>query len=221
MTKVFKILFATGFLLLTSTWSNISSAAIVQIDPSTSGIQTSGGLAGTGYGFLTLSGSFNLIQEPSALPGWYNLTFEDIDIVVGAPGFQSPTITSALPNYSAAYDGNLFAGGVICIYVEGIICPTDNTTGSYNGTSFSMSRDYFSGSPDDFNYTIIINGTISAVPVPAAIWLFGSGLIGLGIAKRKHKRRLHTSRQFITTFHSPSFSAFVMAAWAGLVEGRR
>jgi hypothetical protein len=30
------------------------------------------------------------------------------------------------------------------------------------------------------------NGTVSAVPVPAAIWLFGSGLIGLaGFAKRK------------------------------------
>ena len=30
-------------------------------------------------------------------------------------------------------------------------------------------------------------GDVSAVPVPAAVWLFGSGLIGLlGIAKRKH-----------------------------------
>ncbi len=30
------------------------------------------------------------------------------------------------------------------------------------------------------------SGDVSAVPVPAAVWLFGSGLIGLlGIAKRK------------------------------------
>ena len=30
------------------------------------------------------------------------------------------------------------------------------------------------------------NFTITAVPVPAAVWLFGSGLIGLvGIARRK------------------------------------
>lgn len=33
---------------------------------------------------------------------------------------------------------------------------------------------------------VIATGTISAVPVPAAVWLFGSGLIGLvGLARRK------------------------------------
>ncbi|MCP4042838.1 MAG: VPLPA-CTERM sorting domain-containing protein, partial [Gammaproteobacteria bacterium] len=30
------------------------------------------------------------------------------------------------------------------------------------------------------------SGDVSAVPVPAAVWLFGSGLIGLlGVARRK------------------------------------
>jgi len=34
--------------------------------------------------------------------------------------------------------------------------------------------------------TLIFSGSVSAVPVPAAVWLFGSGLIGLiGVAKRK------------------------------------
>lgn len=34
-------------------------------------------------------------------------------------------------------------------------------------------------------YTLRLEGTVSAVPVPAALWLFGSGLIGLiGIARR-------------------------------------
>ena len=38
--------------------------------------------------------------------------------------------------------------------------------------------------PDD--YLFHMEGTISSVPVPAAIWLFGSGLIGLvGFARRK------------------------------------
>ena len=32
------------------------------------------------------------------------------------------------------------------------------------------------------------SGDISAVPIPAAIWLFSSGLIGLiGLARRKNK----------------------------------
>ncbi len=38
------------------------------------------------------------------------------------------------------------------------------------------------------NYHVSITTTPSAVPVPAAMWLFGSGLLGLiGVAKRKNK----------------------------------
>jgi hypothetical protein len=34
---------------------------------------------------------------------------------------------------------------------------------------------------------IPIVGTITSVPLPAAVWLFGSGLLGLvGIARRKN-----------------------------------
>ena len=44
---------------------------------------------------------------------------------------------------------------------------------------------YTSGVAGDFVFAIWSNN-ISAVPVPAAVWLFGSGLIGLiGIARRK------------------------------------
>jgi hypothetical protein len=31
------------------------------------------------------------------------------------------------------------------------------------------------------------SGTISAVPLPAAAWLFGSALLGLGAMRRKQK----------------------------------
>jgi hypothetical protein len=32
----------------------------------------------------------------------------------------------------------------------------------------------------------ILNGTVSAIPVPAAVWLLGSGLVGLvGVARRR------------------------------------
>jgi len=37
-------------------------------------------------------------------------------------------------------------------------------------------------------YTLHLEGTISSVPVPAAVWLFGSGLAGLaGVARRRKK----------------------------------
>ena len=53
---------------------------------------------------------------------------------------------------------------------------------------FDSSFDFFNGEDDAFGY---IEGTwdsasYSVVPVPAALWLFGSGLIGLiGIARRR------------------------------------
>jgi hypothetical protein len=35
-------------------------------------------------------------------------------------------------------------------------------------------------------YNLHLAGTVSAIPVPAAVWLFGSGLLGMiGIARRK------------------------------------
>jgi len=54
-----------------------------------------------------------------------------------------------------------------------------NSDGSA-GTGVPMQAGPFIGQPISFQ------GTVSAVPVPAAVWLFGSGLIGLiGLAKRK------------------------------------
>jgi len=39
------------------------------------------------------------------------------------------------------------------------------------------------------NYAVNIQGHVNAVPVPAAAWLFGSGLVGLvGVARRKKAR---------------------------------
>jgi hypothetical protein len=37
------------------------------------------------------------------------------------------------------------------------------------------------------HYLLNLTGTISAVPVPAAVWLFGSGLIGLAGVASRHK----------------------------------
>ena len=47
------------------------------------------------------------------------------------------------------------------------------------------------GDPSGFgnvDYTLHLEGTVGAVPVPAAVWLFGSGLLGLvGVARRKSR----------------------------------
>ncbi len=75
--------------------------------------------------------------------------------------------------------------------VASIVCDVDCAIGD------GFSLDYFATVPDDgatnfgnVNYTLHLEGTIggevSAVPVPAAVWLFGTGLLGLvGVARRK------------------------------------
>ena len=64
---------------------------------------------------------------------------------------------------------------------------SDNGDGTYSATLVSVSNigevwGSFSGTP----YSEVYNVTVSAIPVPAAVWLFGSGLLGLvGIARRR------------------------------------
>ena len=78
------------------------------------------------------------------------------------------------------------------IYSEGIgrvVCGVDC------GVNDTYTLDYHgiipAGDPSSLggvSYGLHLEGAISAVPVPAAVWLFGSGLTGLlGIAKRKQK----------------------------------
>jgi len=64
----------------------------------------------------------------------------------------------------------------------------DAGSGCANGAGYVL--DYFAnadfGASGISNYSLHLEGTISAVPVPAAVWLFGSGLVGLvGIARRR------------------------------------
>jgi len=60
---------------------------------------------------------------------------------------------------------------------------------SYNawGFRFSHGRQDINGQLGGHFAWAVRSGDVSAVPVPAAVWLFGSGLIGLlGLAKRRH-----------------------------------
>ena len=67
----------------------------------------------------------------------------------------------------------------------------DGTAGVFTGEILSSQdggSSWFSSNQYGFDYASL-NGTVSAVPVPAAIWLFGSGLLGLaGISRRKTSR---------------------------------
>ena len=64
--------------------------------------------------------------------------------------------------------------------------PYTETNGLFSITgAFSISSDAFPTNPNIFIHTMM-GLEVSAVPIPAAVWLFGSGLLGLiGIARRK------------------------------------
>ena len=82
-------------------------------------------------------------------------------------------------------------GGNASMGDTGLATITCETIECANGERFSLS--YIAHLPSDFEsgyndmlYELNMVGTISAVPVPAAVWLFVSGLIGLfGFIKRK------------------------------------
>jgi len=134
----------------------------------------------------------------------------DVD---GVTGWRLPsmdvngdgTIVSCTADQTVCMDneyGHLFNYGAGTVFGSGI---TASSPGPFSNVQSSV---YWSGTESDpfnawlFNFNLgsqgpgnksgnrfawaVHSGNVSAVPVPAAVWLFGSGLIGLlGLARRK------------------------------------
>ena len=65
---------------------------------------------------------------------------------------------------------------------------TETVFDSSNAWHFGFNNGHqgYTSQPNDFVAWAVHDGDVSAVPVPAAVWLFGSGLIGLiAVARRK------------------------------------
>lgn len=79
------------------------------------------------------------------------------------------------------FDGEMF-------FVDGGLVDTIvYSGGSYLGSDFVIENSaYLLSDWGSFSMDTLAVTTVSAVPVPAAVWLFGSGLVGLiGIARRR------------------------------------
>jgi hypothetical protein len=105
---------------------------------------------------------------------------EPWNIPDSTPGVYTPLITGTSSNYNAS----AVAGTTGTITGRGIVANGDGTynmilvSASYVGSAWGG----FDGNP----YMETWNVNLAPVPIPAAAWLFGSGLIGLvGIARRK------------------------------------
>lgn len=92
-----------------------------------------------------------------------NITSWAIDLDIPYP---SPTVVGDLKPFLSSYSGFDSVQTLTCVTVTDGVCAL--------GTSFSWAQN------------MITPGVWTVVPVPAAVWLFGSGLIGLvGVARRK------------------------------------
>jgi hypothetical protein len=82
-------------------------------------------------------------------------------------------------DFAGVFDNGTGIADIVC----GVDCAVgDSFTLTYNAVVPRADPSNFGG----VSYSLNLVGTVGAVPVPAAVWLFGSGLLGLvGVARRR------------------------------------
>jgi len=146
-------------------------------------------------GINTISGSLAGTCVPWDCNGASAGDSQDSFLIEIAPGFKIDSIVATTANIiaPAGFSSSLgvykdsFSNTVLWTYMpfntsSAALLLSESGTGLY---SFSV---YGQGASEagDFSLDYSLQIGVSAVPIPAAVWLFGSGLLGLvGIAKRK------------------------------------
>jgi len=129
----------------------------------------------TGTGDLGSVGAGFFTYDDTAIFGTFVDEVDLLDFsweVTSGPSTHAPIGPGALGEFSGFQDHPTFTTD-ISIHVVGMYLPVGNSLTEYlsNGEVFEMTFTGFAGAP---------------VPVPAAVWLFGSGLLGLvGVARKR------------------------------------
>lgn len=142
--------------------------------------------------FSSSQGALTLSAGTTALDIYYDVGTDDIsygyDFTLGINGFGS------ISNVGGGDSdlGNIFGtgwrqlGGSVYGVTDGEILAFSFDFTADAGTSLLISGSYTDSNFLDAAISSSTLASVSAVPVPAAVWLFGSGLIGLvGLAKRR------------------------------------
>lgn len=150
-------------------------------------------------GYVAPTWDTNVSQATPAPGAIINFDFggPDVNYYTAASATQAPAVPGGGPVVNGTAGGgsitvdlsSLFANWNGTDFAQGNSSVTGTTTG---GTSFSIAWTSLIGGGPPFGGqigTYTATGTLSAIPVPAAAWLMGSGLIGLvGVARRRRHR---------------------------------
>ena len=166
--SVLKIVAACLFTL----FINSASAAIINLEANIDGTQANAGAGtgspGTGFATMTLDDATNLFS--------WNISWSGLIGNETVMHFHGP----ASPGVNAGVQVNFGT-------ISGTSSPSigSTTITSAQATDLLAGLWYINIHTDAFP-SGEIRGQVNVVPIPAAAWLFGSGLIGLiGIARRK------------------------------------
>jgi hypothetical protein len=137
--------------------------------------------------------SFGLSELPTSVSatfmlgtgtvGLNSIFFSVTDVVSANVTFGDATWTE---NLLDSFSMSLSFGGVSTLNYEFLPIITQHSTGGIV-LNFPLSitgTDIASGESFEYGY-VASTQTVSAVPIPAAVWLFGSALAGLGWFRRK------------------------------------
>jgi hypothetical protein len=161
-------LFAAGIVLLAASSANASTVLTA----------TDGDV---NFLFSPITGFDLYMFDDTAFGSTTNLMI-DIPSVVGIAGPQ--TDLSGTYHIASNLNGALRLDGSVPSFVLGISNDGVNfiadTSAVFHGNGNAATLTF------DVNGSVLVVDVVPAVPVPAAVWLFGSGLIGLvGVARRR------------------------------------
>ena len=152
---------------------------------------------GTVTGFIETDGTTGVLASVNITDWVLTLTAPNLkggspDIIDFANNISSFVVGSALSASSTALTFDFtIANGQNALYLQGssgnYYCIQTEQRFCEAGSGEKIGKDATTDSVTEFaSQGQIIDFAVAAVPVPAAVWLFGSGLIGLiGVARRK------------------------------------
>jgi len=143
-------------------------------------------------GTNAMTGNIGATGDMSFTPTGREAMFSAYITNMGVQEWNRDNISGLYDTFTTGTSTNRIQGTAPAFSVTGSVLQDDGF-GGWNGTLVSAGN--FNGSNwivyNETQYSEVwdINITsVSAVPVPAAAWLFGSGLLGLiGVARRNHK----------------------------------